>query len=764
MKVPRRLGRAFPTLWPTLWPTLGLWVVMLGPPWALGQNLDFHPPANVNDPATPAVMRDLASRILPVYQEPDTDRYLTNLSALQLVAGNYQTAWEARQSLRDRRRKADAGRPVSKAMIYDLYAQAKAIETADHVAFSQAYTLTYRAVVPKLSDLDAYALSGWLETSVAGFQEALQKAFDQRRAKGNLTLPDAVELVWMYLSFDAYRSFAPQVAALDAENDRQRYVSDDNIQIKTPDGVELSAKMMRPKFDTDPLPTLLEFTIRVDAPSFARECAAHGFVGVVAYARGKGQSNAEIVPFERDGEDARVVIDWISKQSWSDGRVGMYGSNYAAFAAWAAAKSLPPALKAIATSAATAPGIDIPMTGAIPRNSAYRWAISIAESKGSEDKGPSEEWRKLDQSWYTSGRPYRELGQIHGRPSHLFTRWLNHPSYDLYWQKMIPYRNELARINIPVLTIAGYYAKGEVGALYYFTQHHRFNSHANQTLLLGPYDDDAMERAPSATLRSMQVDSAALIDLRELQYQWFDHVLKGGSRPDMLRSRVNFEVMGANEWRHVGSLEAMSRGALRFYLDPKLAGDGHLLAGRKGPSTAFIRQTVSLTDRGDAAWTPPANLINRDPQSHNGVTFMSEPLRRPLELSGLVSGSLDFSVNKQDVDLNIAFYERLPSGDYIQLFDPPYEFRASYARDRVNRHLLKAGERQQLAFRSERVTSRRLETGSRLVVVIGVNKRPDQEINYGTGGDVSSESIADGKVPIRIRWYGGSYVDIPAHR
>src|SRR4029077_14236214 len=137
----------------------------------------------------------------------------------------------------------------------------------------------------------------------------------------------------------------------------------------------------------------------------------------------------------------------------------------------------------------------------------------------------------------------------------------------------------------------------------YFSQHHRFNSHANQTLLIGPYDDDVMERGPSATLRGVAVDPAALVELRELQYQWFDHVLKGGSRPELLRSRVNYEVMGANEWRHVASAETMSRGALRFYLDPKLAGDGHLLAGRKGSSSAFVRQSVSLTDRGDASWT-----------------------------------------------------------------------------------------------------------------------------------------------------------------
>ena len=758
MKTPRRQRRTFATS------LLACWIVML---WSLqgrAQELDFHPPASVSDAMTPAVMRDLAGRILPVYQESDTDRYLTNLSALQLVAGNYQAAWDARKSLRERRRKADAGRPVSKAMIYDLYAQAKAIETADHVSFAQAYSLTYRAVVPKLSDLDAFALVGWLETPVAGFQDALQKAFDQRRAKGNIPQADAIDLIWTYLSFDAYRSFAPLVGALDAEGDRARYASDDNIQIKTPDGAMLSARLVRPRVPAEPLPTLLKFTIDVDEPSFAKECAAHGYVGVIAYARGKGQGAGEIVPFEHEGDDARSVIEWIAMQPWSNGRVGMYGAGYAAFAEWAAAKRPPAALKAIATWAPMAPGVDVPMTGNIFHSSAYRWVTAVTESKSSDDKGPSEEWRKLDQSWYTSGRPYRELPQVHGKPSRLFTRWLNHPSYDRYWQKMIPYRNEFARVDIPVLTIAGYYGRSEVAALYYFTQHHRYNTRADQTLLIGPYDDDVMQRGVTPTLRGMPVDPAAVIDLRELQYLWFDHVLKGGARPELLRSRVNFEVMGTNEWRHASSPETMSRGALRFYLDPKLAGDGHLLSGRKGASTAFTRQTVNLADRSDASWTPPASLVGRDLQSHNGVTFMTERLRRPLELSGLFSGRLDFKINKQDVDLYVTLYELLPSGEYIQLFDPPYELRASYAGDRVHRHLLGAGERQQLLFHSERLTSRKVEVGSRLVVVLGVNKRSDQEINYGTGGDVSAESIADGKVPVRIQWYGDSYVDVPAHR
>jgi hypothetical protein len=62
------------------------------------------------------------------------------------------------------------------------------------------------------------------------------------------------------------------------------------------------------------------------------------------------------------------------------------------------------------------------------------------------------------------------------------------------------------------------------------------------------------------------------------------------------------------------------------------------------------------------------------------------------------------------------------------------------------------------------MTSRQLQAGSRLVMVLAVNKRPDREINYGTGNDVSEESIADGKIPIKIRWFGDSYIEIPIRK
>ncbi len=138
--------------------------------------------------------------------------------------------------------------------------------------------------------------------------------------------------------------------------------------------------MVRPKGSAKPLPALLEFTI-YDSPNYAKECAAHGYVGVVAYARGVHGSPRQTVPYQHDGDDARAVINWIAKQPWSDGRVGMYGDGYSGFTAWAAAKRMPPALKAIAASAPTAPGVDVPMAGSIFQNSAYRWSSYVTNTK-----------------------------------------------------------------------------------------------------------------------------------------------------------------------------------------------------------------------------------------------------------------------------------------------------------------------------------------------------------------------------------------------
>src|ERR1700722_1353262 len=111
---------------------LGVLLMLLSAPIAYraaASDLDFRAPASADD--AKAALQDLAGRLVPVYQDPDPDRYLANLSALQMVMGNYDAADESRRSLHDRRRRpaSPPGAPhVGRDVIFDIYARARAAE------------------------------------------------------------------------------------------------------------------------------------------------------------------------------------------------------------------------------------------------------------------------------------------------------------------------------------------------------------------------------------------------------------------------------------------------------------------------------------------------------------------------------------------------------------------------------------------------------------------------------------------------------------
>jgi uncharacterized protein len=130
-----------------------------------------------------------------------------------------------------------------------------------------------------------------------------------------------------------------------------------------------------------------------------------------------------------------------------------------------------------------------------------------------------------------------------------------------------------------------------------------------------------------------------------------------------------------------------------------------------------VAQTVDFADRTDVdRVSPSSGIVDTHLDDWNGRTFVSDSLQKPTEFSGLFSGELHFRVNKKDLDFSIQLYELTAKGD---------------------------------------------QAGSRLVLVLSVVKQPDIEINYGTGKDVSDETVADAQEPLRIEWLSDSSINIP---
>jgi len=163
-------------------------LIAVSPSWG-AQVFDFRVPASPSDAA--AAISDLASRLIPVYQDSDPERYLTNLSALQMAVGDYAAADISRQSLRDRRRKSDFGPPVSRALVFDIYAHAKALEIENKVTFADAFTSSFRDSVRPLDDRDGFAVARWLGTPPSVYRDALQSAFDQFRSRDRIDVEEA---------------------------------------------------------------------------------------------------------------------------------------------------------------------------------------------------------------------------------------------------------------------------------------------------------------------------------------------------------------------------------------------------------------------------------------------------------------------------------------------------------------------------------------------------------------------------------------------
>ena len=319
------------------------------------------------------------------------------------------------------------------------------------------------------------------------------------------------------------------------------------------------------------LPAVLRFSIYFNedwAKQDTKFMADNGYVGIVAFTRGKGKSPQAIEPFQHDASDVYDVIDWISKQPYCNGSVGMWGGSYLGFAQWAAAKTMHPALKSIMPQVAVAPGVDFPYGHGILFTYALRWIHYTTNSKLTDyaDFGDTAHWEHASRKRYVSGTSSKSLDSLEGRPNMIFQRWMQHPSHDDFWKNMTCYDSDFSRVTIPVLTTTGYFDPGQTGAMYYFNEHYKHNKNANHFLVIGPYDHGRPQSASQQPLNGYTIDSVAHVNFNDLAIKWFDYTLKDSSRPAFLKDKVNYEVMGSNEWKHGPSLQAISNDTLTFYL------------------------------------------------------------------------------------------------------------------------------------------------------------------------------------------------------
>src|SRR3954469_15204352 len=102
-------------------------------------------------------------------------------------------------------------------------------------------------------------------------------------------------------------------------------------------------------------------------------------------------------------------------------------------------------------------------------------------------------------------------------------------------------------------------AAGRAPAVNYRVEHYRYARDPQHYLVIGPWaHDQNLSARKNPVVNGYSIDPLANVDTAALVFQWFDQVLRGAPLPELLKDRINYQLMGSNTWAHSPSIARMS--------------------------------------------------------------------------------------------------------------------------------------------------------------------------------------------------------------
>jgi len=550
------------------------------------------------------------------------------------------------------------------------------------------------------------------------------------------------------------------------------------VKIPMRDGVKLNATVYKPQEMPAPLPVIFTLTpyISDNYHSRAYYFAQNGYVFVLVDARGRGSSEGKFAPFLQEAKDGHDIVEWLAQQPWCSGKVAMWGGSYAGYNQWATLKEFPLHLKTIVPAAAAFAGVDFPFWRNIMYPYEIQWlTLTSGVTPNNNLFGESSFWIQKFRQLYVNHLPFTELDKVVGNLSTKFQTWLAHPMPDAYWDAMNPTDEQFARMNVPILTITGHYDGDQAGAMEFYKRHMQHASaeaRSRHYLIIGPWDH-AGTRTPKKEFGGLKFGDASMLDMNKLHKEWYDWTLKDGKKPDFLKKRVAYYVVGAEEWKYADSLEAIATNRRTLYLNS--VADRASDVFHSG-SLAETKPTNSEPDKYtyDPLDTRPAELEREEIKNYitdqryalnlfgNGLVYHSEPLAEDTEISGYVKFVAWMAIDVPDTDFSAKLYELMPDGTSVLLTMD--QMRARYRESLRQEKLVTPGEINRYEFNGFYFFSRRIAKGSRLRLVLNSPNSIHTQKNYNSGGVVAQESAKDARVA-RITLYHDaahpSFLELP---
>lgn len=430
----------------------------------------------------------------------------------------------------------------------------------------------------------------------------------------------------------------------------------ETVWIPLRDGCRLAARIWLPDDGALPAPAVLECLPyrrrdrhRGDDVILHPGLAARGFAAVRVDQRGSGDSDGVLRDeyTAQEGSDALEVIDWLARQPWCDGAIGMIGLSWSGFNALRVAALRPPALRAIVTTCASDDRYadDMHYMGGclLHDNLQYGATLLTWLATPPDPDVVGDRWRAM----------WLERLEAVEPPA---GRWLAHPARDAYWTDGAPGTS----LDAAVLAVGGW-ADGYTNAVLRLLA----TLDSPRKGLIGPWG----HAYPHVASPGPRIDFIGYVA------RWFDHWLRGRDTGLMDEPMLTAWLQHSEPPR---SRYAVRRG--RWIAEQSWPSSAvtphrlHLAGARLHREPAPVGRTIrSPADTGltSGEWCPygagdelPTDQRDDDERS---LVFDSDPLEQAVQLLGHASVGLDLAVDTDDAQVAARLEDVAPDGTAVRV-------------------------------------------------------------------------------------------------
>lgn len=583
------------------------------------------------------------------------------------------------------------------------------------------------------------------------------------------------------------------------ENELQSIaVVERKLMIPMRDGVKIATDVYRPKDASKKYPTIFVRTpynfnfwdIRNSAPrdlSSELEAVKRGYAFVEMNERGRffSEGNYDILgPPLTDGVDE---FNWISKQSWSNGKVGTIGcSSTAEWQLAVAAQGNPAYTTMIPQGFGAGVGRVAPYfeQGNWYRGGAVQmlfiaWLYGqqnqirpmFAPNTTQEDSIRASKAFDLapqlpNVDWSNALRhlPMKDILAAVDAPHGIFAdrtpvdtggAMIQREPNDPAWYKGGLWHDNM-RINIPGFWFMSWYDVSIGPNLAAFNHVRKTASPeiANQQYaVIAPTLHCAYKRATENTMIGERSVGDARLNYDELTYAWFDHYLKGESNGVLEKMpRVRYFTMGINKWQSSDTWPPAGAQSMSFFLSS--GGKANTMNGN-----GVLADAAPATDNADTFDYDPMNPVpsyggnvcctgnavtggafdQRKNESRPDIlVYSTEPLKEGLELSGPIEVTLYVSSDAKDTDFTVKLIDVYPDGRAYNLDETiqRMRYRDGYDKPKV---WMEKGNVYKVTL-GPMVTSNYFEAGHRIRIELSSSNFPRFDRNLNTGGNNFNET------------------------